>query len=127
MIFFSLFLPHRGHGIASSNFPACTTYFSMCETDATRAAEGGAADLLQEWSTVDAIVRGSRGRGLWDGPSPARELSGQDVIRLTLDAMQRNAVPVAHSGTALLLRFAVTDFSLAGCYPPSRVLLLIHP
>ena len=78
----------------------------------------GDRSVARGWSAVDARVRASRGRGLWDGPEPARELSPSDVIRLTLHAMQHNPVPVPHSGTALLLRFSTPDLTLAGIPRP---------
>ena len=51
---------------------------------------------------------------LWQGTQPSAAYSPQEVIELTLSALQNNDDPKPHSGTALFRRFSSERFALAG-------------
>ena len=75
------------------------------------------SELAAEYKRFDERLRQSRQAGqLWDGPAPrtSAALDPRQIIALTLNSLCQNGTPTAHSGTALLLRFAAPHFELAG-------------
>lgn len=100
----------------------------FCITLAAGGANGGCQPRMDASSPLDAFARKANEVGLlrpealglhesgalWEGPTPDASFSPQEVIALTLRALQDNDSPQPNSGTALLRRFSSSDFAFAG-------------
>ena len=93
--------------LAPTRSPRATCSMSGSLDDFARKAEQ--AGLLR----AEAAVSHESG-ALWQGAQPDAAYSPQEVIELTLSALQNNDDPKPHSGTALLRRFSSDRFLLAG-------------
>ena len=79
---------------------------SLSEDFAKRAEQSG---LLRP-AALQRVESGT----LWDGSVPEPAYTPQEVISLTLDALQSNDEPQPSFGTALLRRFSTEEFQMAG-------------